>query len=235
MSPATNRCPAVRVSNRSRQAARENNVTINIIQHHHKTVFWQNGIRVRPGSTSWTLVANSQGWSEYRNPVRYTIRTNFAKRMNVRTCTHPMTYGGSVCLQAIEVRIFLHVGFACIVIATFRGIELDPSAERFDAMSARIRDSPCPGGLWTGLEDRQTGQGVGDFDEISSSIGAVAGWIAFCLKRGMFSGNSSRLRYPPGSSARTRIRRQVRCHCTCLRKSGAIRSGGSHVPPITEA
>ena len=67
--------------------------------------------------------------------------------MNVRSCADPMTYSGNVCHQAIDVWTFGNDRTVCDVIAAFRGIELDPSAERFDATCARVRGSPCPGGF----------------------------------------------------------------------------------------
>ena len=41
--------------------------------------------------------------AEYRIAVRYAIRTNFAKRINVNTCVDPMTYPENVHIQAIDV------------------------------------------------------------------------------------------------------------------------------------
>ena len=58
-----------------------------------------------------------------------------------------MTYSGNVHYQAIDVWTFGNDCTVCDVIAAFRGTELDPSAERFDAIFARVRGSPCPGGF----------------------------------------------------------------------------------------
>ena len=79
--------------------------------------------------------------------MRYTIRGNFTKRMNVNTCADPMKYTEDVHTQAIDVWTNSNDYTDCGVIAADSGVDFDSSAERFEATSAWIRCSPRPGGL----------------------------------------------------------------------------------------
>lgn len=77
--------------------------------------------------------------------MQHAIRADFAKRMNVNTCADPMTYPGTVHIQAIDAWTLANDCTDCDVMAAVSETEFDLSAERFEATSARIRGSPRSG------------------------------------------------------------------------------------------